>query len=136
MTGFAVKADGTGWRRSAGPDDIDSLTEYYMEDKGVDPPMPQPSPAMLIEMALAEVAASTRSANVQVTALQGRVEAISDAIEFGEATATEVAELPVRQTQLTEWKHYRILLGRVATSAGWPRNPNWPATPEAYAPSA
>lgn len=73
-----------------------------------------------------------RQANTQITALQGRVDAINDAIRFEEALPEEIDELPLRITQLTAWQKYRINLGRVKTAAGWYLTPAWPAVPEPY----
>lgn len=68
-------------------------------------------------------------AAAQKSALANRIGVISDAIEFEEATAAEIAELPVRQAQQTAWKRYAVLLGRVTTQEGWPPNVIWPEQP-------
>lgn len=68
-------------------------------------------------------------AAAQKAALTNRIGVINDAIEFEEATPAEVAELPVRQAQLTAWKRYAVLLGRVTTQEGWPPNVIWPEQP-------
>lgn len=73
-----------------------------------------------------------RQASAQVTALQGRVDALNDAVELDMATDEEIAEQPVRATQLKTWKTYRVLLGRVSTQSKWPTTPVWPTTPEPY----
>lgn len=73
-----------------------------------------------------------RQANAQINALQGRVDAINDAIEFDDATQSEIAELPVRVAQLKSWKQYRITLGRVNQQSGWASSPVWPPIPDAY----
>jgi hypothetical protein len=80
----------------------------------------------------ADLNARTRLANAQVTALQGRVDAINDAIEGDYALPEEVAELPSRVTLLAAWKKYRVLLGRVSAEATWPAAPVWPAEPDPY----
>jgi len=79
-----------------------------------------------------ELNAKTRLANAQVTALQGRVDAINDAIDGDYALPEEEAELPGRVVQLAAWKKYRVLLGRVSTQVTWPASPVWPIQPESY----
>lgn len=76
--------------------------------------------------------AYTRLATAQVSALQGRVDAINDATDGGYVLPEETAELPGRVVQLAAWKKYRVLLGRVATQATWPSAPVWPDQPETY----
>ena len=95
-------------------------------------PQPVPDPALMEGEMQALLDAKLRQANAQVTALQGRVDAINDAIEFDEALPEEIAELPIRMAQLTVWKKYRIALGRVKAAAGWYQTPAWPAVPEPY----
>lgn len=96
------------------------------------PPDPVPSPAQIEATANALLDSKLRQANAQVTALQGRVDAINDAIEFGGALPEEIAELPIRKAQLTLWKKYRIELGRVKAAPGWYQTPAWPVIPEPY----
>jgi hypothetical protein len=71
-------------------------------------------------------------ANSQIAAIQGRIDAINDAIEFDEALPEEVSELEKRKAQLTTWKKYRIELGRMKASVGWYDDPAWPVTPDAF----
>lgn len=73
-----------------------------------------------------------RQANAQVTALQGRVDMINDAIEFGEDEPGWVEELPVRTAQLTAWKKYRIALNKVPLQSTWASAPVRPVVPEPY----
>lgn len=73
-----------------------------------------------------------RQANAQISALQGRVDTINDAIELDEALQSEIDELVTRQADLKSWKQYRIQLGRVSTQEGWPPNPVWPLMPTPY----
>ena len=73
-----------------------------------------------------------RQANAQVNAIQGRIDAINDAIEFGEDEPGWVEELPVRAAQLTAWKRYRVLLNKVTLQAGWAVTVTWPVVPEPY----
>lgn len=68
-------------------------------------------------------------AAAQKAALTNRIGVINDAIEFEEATQQEIAELPIRQAQLTAWKRYAVLLGRVTSQEGWPPNVIWPEQP-------
>lgn len=96
------------------------------------PPPPVKTPEEILADATSQLNALNRLANAQVTALQGRVDALNDAVELDMATPAEVAEQPVRAAQLKAWKQYRILLGRVSTSAGWPDAPAWPAQPQPY----
>lgn len=73
-----------------------------------------------------------RQANAQVTALQGRIDMINDAIEFGEDEPGWVEELPVRAAQLTAWKKYRIALNKVPIQVTWASAPVWPTVPATY----
>lgn len=81
----------------------------------------------------AKLTSLTKQANAQVTALQGRVDTINDAIDGAYALPEEEAELPGRVLQLAAWKKYRVDLGRVKTQSTWPTAPAWPAVPELYA---
>lgn len=106
---------------------------FIIDDENTPPPPdPVPSPEQQEAIANALLDAKLRQANAQVTALQGRVDAINDAIEFEEVLPEELAELPIRKAQLTAWKKYRIDLGRVKTAPGWYQNPTWPTMPEPY----
>jgi hypothetical protein len=141
MSGFAVKYY-PGTEIVAGVrvwDDEDTVPEDHVwwdpETKG-EPPKPVDSPEVVEANALLEVSNRTRQANLQVIALQGRVDSINEAIEEDDVLPEEVAELPVRQEQLTQWKQYRKLLGRVKTSAGWFESPAWPEAPDLYAEEA
>lgn len=96
------------------------------------PPPPMKTTEELIADATAQLNALNRLANAQVTALQGRVDALADAVELEMATPEEVAEQTVRAAQLKTWKQYRVLLGRVSAAAGWPEEPSWPSMPEPY----
>lgn len=96
------------------------------------PPVPVLSTEQQEQAANNLLEAKLRQANAQVTALQGRVDAINDAIEFEEALPEEIAELPIRNAQLTLWKKYRVALGRVKAAPGWYQTPAWPAMPEPY----
>lgn len=71
-------------------------------------------------------------ANAQITAIQGRIDAINDAIEFGEDEPGWAEEVPVRQAQLTTWKRYRVTLNKIPLQEGWAITATWPVTPEPY----
>lgn len=88
--------------------------------------------ATALEAATTQLNTSTRLATAQVTALQGRVDAINDAIDGDYALPEEVEELPTLSAPLAAWKKYRVLLGRVSTQATWPTTPMWPVEPEPY----
>ena len=76
-------------------------------------------------------------AESQKIALAKRIAIIQDAIDNIEvegaeefaATPAEEAELPVRKAQLTNWKNYSILLGRIKSQPGWPETVTWLAKP-------
>lgn len=79
----------------------------------------------------------TQLAAAQKTALTNRISDLESAIEnigiegqedFA-ATPEEQVEYPVRKSQLTKWKNYSILLGRVTAQAGWHSAVSWPAQP-------
>jgi len=71
----------------------------------------------------------TATANAQVSALTNRINTINGGIEIDEALPEEVAELPVRQAQLVEWKRYALYLGRVTKQSGWALTVDWPVQP-------
>lgn len=71
----------------------------------------------------------TQLATAQKSALTNRIGVINDGIELGEATPAEIAELPVRQAQLIEWKRYALYLGRVTSQEGWALIAVWPVQP-------
>lgn len=127
MSGFAVRVDGTGWHRVNGPEDIDTAIEYYMEDKGVNPPDPKPSPAMLLAFAEAERTERTRLASVQVIALRERIADLQDSDD-----EEEIEELAQREAQMKAFTDYRKALAKLHTSAGWPTKPTWPISPPNY----
>lgn len=95
-------------------------------------PTPSQDPSLLEGQMQALLDVKLHQSNAQVTALQGRVDAINDAIEFKEVLPEEIAELPIRSAQLTLWKKYRVALGRVKAAQGWYATPTWPVMPEPY----
>ncbi|MGS0546515.1 hypothetical protein ACU8WE_28775 [Pseudomonas parakoreensis] len=86
----------------------------------------------LLRETTADLNARTRLATAQVTALQGRVDAINDAIAGDYALPEEVEEKPHRVAMLAEWKKYRVFLGRVTGQPIWPTAPTWPEQPALY----
>lgn len=90
---------------------------------------PPPTSAELLAINSATLQHANQLAAAQKTALTNRIGVINDAIEFEEATPAEIAELPIRQAQLTAWKRYAVLLGRVTTQSGWHEVVDWPAQP-------
>ena len=51
-----------------------------------------------------------------------RMAPLQDAVDIGEATSDEEAEL-------TAWKRYRMLLNRIQQQSGFPNAIEWPAVP-------
>ena len=104
-----------------------------------DPVYPPPTAADILASQSAILAGLTQECNAQKVALAERIATIQDAIAAKDdpdaeeywATPEEEAELPVRKTQLTKWKQYGILLGRVTSQAGWPPDAVWPTKPAA-----
>lgn len=90
---------------------------------------PPPTPEEILASQSAKLQGFTRLAAAQKAALTNRIGVINDGIELGEATPAEVAELPVRQAQLIEWKRYALYLGRVTSQEGWPPEVEWPTQP-------
>jgi hypothetical protein len=86
----------------------------------------------LLRETTVDLNARTRLATAQITALQGRVDAISDAIAGDYALPEEVEEKPLRVAMLAEWKKYRVFLGRVMGQPIWPTAPAWPEQPALY----
>lgn len=87
---------------------------------------------LVLSEATAQLSYLARQANAQITSLQGRVDALNDAVVLDMATPEEETELPGRLPQLKAWKTCRILLGRVNTKATWPATPEWPEMPEPF----
>lgn len=95
------------------------------------PPPTPPTDQELSASNTAQLQQLNQLAQAQKTALTNRVGTLQDAIDLEMATPAEVAELPVRQAQLTEWKRYAVYLGRVTTQAGWALTVDWPVQPSA-----
>lgn len=118
-----------GWIE--GPDYV-APGYFYINGEFVPPPPYVPTPEEVLATNTALLNKLTKQANAQVTAIQGRIDTINDAIDLDEALPSEIAELPVVTALLKKWKSYRILLGRVTLQAGWPPEPVWPVVPELY----
>ena len=106
----------------------------YINEVFVAPPPEPPVPPTEAEILAAQsllLQQRTQLAAAQKTALSNRIGVLNDGIELGEATPAEIAELPVRQAQLIEWKRYALYLGRVTTQAGWYHTVDWPVQPTA-----
>lgn len=91
-------------------------------------PPPPTSDEILAENSV-KLQAANQLAAAQKIALTNRIGVINDAVEFEEATQAELNEIPIRQAQLTAWKRYAVLLGRVTTQAGWHESVEWPYQP-------
>lgn len=99
------------------------------------PPPPSPQQVLLQQSNI--LLGLKQEAESQKTALTSRISTLQDAIdnigiegmEEFVATPEEQLEFPKRKAQLTKWKNYAILLGRVTTQAGWPPEVVWPAKP-------
>ena len=98
---------------------------------------PPPTPTQILDSQSVILQSLKIEAERQKSALTNRIGTLQDAIdnidvegmEDYAATPEEVAELPQRKAQLTKWKNYAILLGRVTSQAGWPPNVVWPVKP-------
>jgi len=95
------------------------------------PVPPPPTPEDILARESAKLQTLTGECNAQKSALTNRISTIQDAIDMDMATPAEIAEQPVRVTQLKAWKTYGVLLGRVTTipAGAWPSNPVWPTKP-------
>lgn len=139
--------DGTeesGWYPSEGyiavETDVASIGWTYVDGGFIPPPIPEvppPTPAEILASQSAKLQSLTATANSQKAALTNRIATLQDAIdnvgidgmeEFA-ATPEEQLEFPKRKTQLTKWKNYAILLGRVTSQATWPPEVTWPTVP-------
>lgn len=90
---------------------------------------PPPTEAEVLASQSLKLQGFTQLAAAQKASLTNRIGTINDAIEFEEATSAELAELPLRQAQLTKWKRYAVDLGRVTTQPGWYSSVVWPTQP-------
>jgi len=90
---------------------------------------PPPTPEEVLASQSLKLQQAIQLAAAQKTALTERISQINDAIDFGDATPAEEEELPVRTSQLTAWKRYATLLGRVTAQSGWYETVVWPVQP-------
>lgn len=111
------------------PSDTAQIGWIYKDGEFSAPPAPPPTDEELSSANIAKLQQKTQLASAQKSALTERISTLNDAVEMEMATDEEIAELPARQKQLTDWKKYAILLGRVATQAGWPPKAEWPVEP-------
>jgi hypothetical protein len=88
-------------------------------------------PENILNAQSAKLQALTQLAAAQKVALTVRIGTLNDSVELEMNTPEEEAELPVRTAQLTQWKTYAVLLGRVTSKAGWPGEAEWPDQPAA-----
>lgn len=138
MSGYAISywpstSLVSGWRAVGGPEDCAPGEVYLALADGPpgDPVPAPPTPADILASQSAVLQALVGECNAQKSALTNRISTLQDAIDLDMATPEEVAEQPVRATQLKAWKTYGVLLGRVTTQPGWPPNVEWPAKPTA-----
>lgn len=134
--GYAVRADHTGYRRVSDQEYIDPATEYFLAEADGPPQDPVPNGAAILAAANAQLAELQKIGTAQVNALKERVEVLDDALESGDILTEEREELIARRAQLDQWKTYRVSLGRVKSSAGWPVSPSWPVAPATLSPDA
>lgn len=159
--GWAVLIIGGGFRTVDGPfadpENPNSIypdydIEYFLAEADGPPPAPVPLPAQVEAAAYAMLDSKQRVAILQISALQSRVDAINYMVNSGNPehpdyidpedpdyadlyvapTAADIAELPIRKTQLQKWNSYRAKLGKVITIVGWYQTPTWPVMPEPY----
>lgn len=90
---------------------------------------PPPTDAEIIALNTVRLQQYTQLSTSQKNALTVRVGTLQDAIELDIATPDEIAEIPVRQAQLLDWKRYAVFLGRVTLQAGWALTVEWPEQP-------
>jgi len=86
-------------------------------------------PENILALQSSKLQVLTQLATAQKVALVNRISTLNDAVDLEIATAEEESELPVRTTQLKEWKTYAVLLGRVTAQQGWPSEVSWPVQP-------
>jgi hypothetical protein len=112
--------------------DVAGIGWTYVDGVFIPPPIPEvppPTPEQILASQSTKLQGLTQLAAAQKSALTNRIGTLNDAIELEMATPEEVAELPVRQAQLLEWKRYAVYLGRVTSQEGWPPDVEWPVQP-------
>lgn len=93
----------------------------------IDPP--PPSGEVLLAQQSRKLQSAVQLASNQKNALTSRISVLQDAVDLEMATPEEIDELPLRQSQLLDWKRYAIFLGRVTSQSGWYETVAWPAEP-------
>lgn len=122
--GYAVSTTTGGWRTVLEGWELYEH-EYFWPWSDGQPPDADNT----LQLAQEALRVANQLAANQKSALANRIGVINDAIEFGEATPEEIAELPQRTAQLTLWKKYAVQLGRVTSQAGWHLTIDWPVQP-------
>lgn len=89
----------------------------------------EPSSAQLAGIAKFKLSGLQSEANAKVAELTEEVATLQDAVDLEMATDEEAARLPKAKTELTAWKKYRVLLGRVEAQPGFPATITWPERP-------
>ncbi len=78
------------------------------------------APPVLTEEELSFNAGKERDSRLAQAAI--RIAPLQDAVDFGEATASE-------EQALTAWKRYRITVNRIIQQPGYPSEIDWPVEP-------
>jgi hypothetical protein len=129
--GWAVKADRSGYYSVSGPEAIDPVTEYFLPLNDGPPPAVLPTTGELLAIATQQQKVLQAAATTQVSAIKERIEVLNFAQQSGDMQPDEVEEFERAAVALARWQNYRVELGRVKSSAGWPISPVWPAAPAA-----
>lgn len=83
---------------------------------------------VLVEQQL-KLSALVTEVDAKKSALISRISTLQDAVEFGIVIDSELLEKAARERQLSEWKQYGVLLGRVTIQPGFPVSIDWPLKP-------
>lgn len=138
--GYAVRvgSDGRvlGARRVDGPESIDPATEYFLPLSEGPPPEPLPDDSAVLAGATQQLKVLQAAATNQVNAIKERIEVLTFAQKSGDIQPDEVKEFASATVSLDLWQTYRVELGRVKTSAGWPISPVLPVAPAALSSDA
>lgn len=121
------------WAPGAGLIAVESETASigWMYANGVfsPPAVESPTPEEVLASQGEKLRSLNAEASAQKAALSSRIDVLNDAVLLEMATEVEIAEKPVREAQLVEWKRYAVLLGRITGQDGWPLDVDWPAKP-------
>lgn len=129
--GWAVKVDGSGSYTVSGPESVDPATEYFLPLSEGPPPALRPTAGEFMAVATQKLKVLQSAAAAQVGAIKERIEVLTFAQESQVALPEEVEEYEAATASLALWQAYRVELGRVKSTAGWPISPVWPAAPAA-----